>query len=67
MKGKSIFSGFAFFATVLIAFALMFRAIFQSNPNLVNAFMLVGEIIAFVITMITAYYFVKMKKQVPYF
>ena len=66
MKGKKFISGLAFFATVLIAFALMFRAIFQSNPNVVRALMLTGEIIAFAITMITAYNFVKAKKHIAW-
>ena len=66
MKGKRIFSAFAFFATVLIAFALMFRAIFQSNPDVVRALMLTGEIIAFGITMITAFSYVKEKKHIAW-
>lgn len=66
MKGKKIMSAFAFFATVIIAFALMFRAIFQSNPNVVRALMLTGEIIAFGITMIEAFYFVKEKKHIAW-
>ena len=66
MKGKKLMAGFAFFATVIIAFALMFRAIFQSNPNVVRALMLIGEVIAFGITMIEAFYFVKAKKHIAW-
>ncbi|MBO4413043.1 MAG: hypothetical protein J5779_03410 [Clostridia bacterium] len=66
MKGKKLMAGFAFFATVVIAFVLMFRAIFQSNTNVGNALMLTGEIIAFAITMIEAFYFVKAKKHIAW-
>ena len=37
MSGKKFLGTIAFIATVCIAFALMFRAIFESNPTVVNA------------------------------
>lgn len=66
MSGKKFLGTIAFIATVCIAFALMFRAIFESNPTVVNALMLVGEIIAFAITAVCAFSFVKAKKHIAW-
>lgn len=66
MSGRKIFSIIAFIGTLCIAFALMFRAIFESNATVVNVLMLVGEIIAFSITAISAFYFVKEQKHIAW-
>lgn len=66
MSGKKLLSLVAFVGTICVAFALMFRAIFESNPQVVQAFMLTGEIIAFSITMICAYPFVRAKKHIAW-
>ena len=66
MTFKKILSAFAFFGTILIAIALTFRAIFESNPAVVRAFMIVGETIAFCVTAICAFSFVKQKKHIAW-
>lgn len=66
MSGKKFLGIVAFISTICIAFALMFRAIFESNPTVVNALMLVGEIIAFAITAVCAFNFVRAKKHIAW-
>lgn len=43
MSGKKLLSIVAFVGTICIAFALMFRAIFESNPSVVQAFWLLAK------------------------
>lgn len=66
MSGKKLLSIVAFVGTICIAFALMFRAIFDSNPSVVKAFLITGEIIAFAVTMICAFPFVHAKKHIAW-
>lgn len=54
----------AFLATCLIAVALVLQLIFKDkSPEFVNAMRLVGEIIAYLITIIAAFAYVRTKKS----
>ena len=63
MTAKKFFSVLAFCATIIIAFVLAFRAIFNNNPQIINALMIIAECISTLITIICAYSFVKDKKH----
>ena len=66
MSLKKFIAGLAFFATCTIALVLVLSAIFQTNNVVFTTLMSICEAIAFVITAIFAFTFVKYKKHIAW-
>ena len=61
---NKIFECVAFFGLCCIAVVLIFQNIFKANGDVVNAFRLIGECIAYLITAISAFFYVRSKRNV---
>lgn len=67
LKFKRFMSLVAFLATVLIAVALVLQVVLQAvgvEAQVISAMRLIGEIIAYVLVMLTAFMWVRTKKGV---
>lgn len=68
LKWKKIVNFFAFVAVVLIAVAMLASLILAQigvSASVLGSIRLIGEIIAYIITMIAAFHFVRSKRSLP--
>lgn len=59
----------AFIGTICVALALVLQAIFKGNTNMAkftNAINIVGQVIAYSITCVSAFFYVKNKRNVAW-
>ena len=63
---KKFVSFSAFIGTIIVAIALTLQVILShlgTSVNVINIMRMIGEIIAYVVTIITAYYYVRIKRS----
>ena len=61
---SKIFNFIAFIGLCCIALVLIFQKIFNSNGDIVRAFSLIGQCIAYFVTSVSAFFYVRSKRNV---
>lgn len=64
---NKLFEFVAFVGLILIAVVLILQKVFSSNGALTNAMQIIGQSIAYFITAVSAYFYVRSKRNIWWF
>ncbi len=66
LAANKILSFCAYIGIACIAIALLLSACFKGNTNVENVFRSIGEVIAYILAMILAFYWVRSRKHIAW-